>query len=710
MDRSVLQLIFQLSVRSLWSHRLKNLVVGTIIFIGVFLLVVANAMLDSIGRGMESSITASITGHLQLYDKNAQDRLSMMGMMGNFLSTPNIGHIADFETLRATVEKVPNVKAVVPMGTDTAIVYSGNRIDQATAALRQAIKQLAPSMTRQQKEQTLQPHIQSLNDLLAHLQREYQLIVAFSANQDKTREALGYLAQTQQAIFWPSLLDDPEPGLQFLENRIAPLMEDENPVFMELLGTDLDRFAASFPRFNIVKGSPVPSGQRGLLVNDMQYEKIIKDRIARVFDRIKEKRSENALIKDDKELQQYIQDRAKEYKQWLLSFDSKARDEIKTALRGFLNKPTADLDALIPEFLALTDENFLARYDFFYQKIAPKLKLYPINIGDTITLRKFGNGESQKVIFYGTYQFTGVEKSGFSAIFNLVDIMTFRDLYGFMTDEKKLEVKKLKQEFSTEALGRDAVEGALFATDDTLISHDDIESHTADITETEKKTPELSPDEKAQLFNKQFKRHYNQHEIDKGSVLSAAVVLHDVDKLKKTQQDIEKLIADQALPVQTIDWQTAAGYVGQMIAVMKIVLVIFIVFVFLVSMVVVNNAMLMSTMNRYGEIGTLRAIGAGRTVIMGIFLLESAMLTLVAALIGATVGILTIKYLHLVGIAAPRFEFYFLFGGPRLFPDIHFKELYLGPAVILTVSILATFYPALLATRVPPMIAMSARE
>lgn len=708
MDKSILQLIFQLSVRSLWSHRLKNLVVGTIIFIGVFLLVVANAMLDSVGRGMESSITASITGHLQLYDKNAQDRLSMMGMLGNFLSTPNIGHIADFETLRKAIEKIPNVKAVVPMGTDTAIVYSGNLIDQATSALRQALKQLDPSMTRQQKEQALQPHIQSINDLLAHLQREYQLILAFSANQDKTREALAYLAQAQQATFWPSLLDDPESGLQFLENRIAPLMEDDNPVFMELLGTDLDRFAASFPRFKIVKGSQVPSGQRGLLVNDVQYEKIIKDRIARVFDRIAEKRSDNEFIKDDKELQQYIQDRAKEYKQWLLSFDSKARLDIKTALREFLNKPTADLDVLIPEFLALTDENFSARYDFFYQKIAPKLKLYPINIGDTITLRKFGNGESQKVIFYGTYQFTGVEKSGFSAIFNLVDIMTFRDLYGFMSEEKQLEVKKLKQEFSTEALGRDAVEDALFETDDTLISNQNIGSHTA--AEPSVEPPKLSQDEITQRFNRQVKRHYSQAEIDQGSVLSAAVVLKDVDQLKQTQRDIEKLIVDQDLPLQTIDWQTAAGYVGQMIAVMKIVLVIFIVFVFLVSMVVVNNAMLMSTMNRYGEIGTLRAIGAGREVIMGIFLLESAMLTLVAALIGATVGILTIKYFHLVGIAAPRFEFYFLFGGPRLFPDIHFKELYLGPVVILIVSILATFYPALLATRVPPMIAMSARE
>ena len=205
-------------------------------------------------------------------------------------------------------------------------------------------------------------------------------------------------------------------------------------------------------------------------------------------------------------------------------------------------------------------------------------------------------------------------------------------------------------------------------------------------------------------------KRYSQVEIDQGAVLSAAVVLHDETQIKKSRKEIEAIIQNKSLPVQVIDWQKASGYVGQMISVMNIILVIFIVFVFLVSMVVVNNAMLMSTINRYGEIGTLRAIGAGRSVIMGIFLLESTLLTLVAAFLGAIAGIITVKYFHTVGIAAPRFEFYFLFGGPRLFPDIDINDLYLGPLVILAVSVLATFYPALLATRVPPVIAMSARE
>jgi ABC-type lipoprotein release transport system permease subunit len=709
-DKGVLQLVFQLSIRSLWSHRVKNLVVGSIIFIGVFLLVTANAMLDSVSKGMESSITASITGHLQLYDKDAQDQLSMMGMMGNFLSKPHIGHVADFQTLRNEIEQHPNVKALIPMGTDTTIVYGGNRIDRAATELRHALKQLPPALTAKEKQQHLHSHIQRLRDLIEHLHREYQLIIEFSGKQTKTAQALADLKQARSAVFWQELILEPGPKLQFLETRIAPLMDDENPVFMEVLGTDLDRFKDAFPRFKIVKGSMVPSGQRGVLVNDTQYEKAIKDRIARVFDRVWEKRhEENVFIKDDKELRQYIERRAKEYKQWLLSFDSGARLDIQHALQTFLNAPEANLDTLIPEFLALNDENFLPRYEFFYAHVAPKLDLYPIDIGDKITLRKFGEGESQQVIFYGTYQFEGAEKSGFSALFHLVDMTTFRDLYGFMTEEKQIEINKLKKEFSTVEWGRTSVEDELFSSEEGLIAEISFDA------EEEKPITEiiLAPDQNASRAEQQALRltkRSNQTEIDQGAVLSASVVLHDETLIKESRKEIETIIRNKSLPVQVIDWQKASGYVGQMISVMKIILMIFIVFVFLVSMVVVNNAMLMSTINRYGEIGTLRAIGAGRSVIMGIFLLESTLLTLVAAILGAVAGIITVKYFHVIGIAAPRYEFYFLFGGPRLFPDIDINDLYLGPLVILAVSLLATFYPALLATRVPPVIAMNARE
>ena len=715
MNVNTFQLVLLLAIRSFWDHRIKNLVVGLIVFFGVFLLVSTGAMLDSINRAMESSITESITGHLQIYDENAEDKLSMMGLAGNFLSKPHIGHISDFHTVRSLVERHPNVKAVVPMGTDATIVYSGNSMDRAVLVFRQGYALLPSRMSESEKRLAMAENILVIKRIFIHIREEYERMRGFSAGQQYVNDAFDVLDKVQGSQFWQYFFVDVSASLLFLETHVAPLIDDEHPVFMEVIGTDLQRFKENFSRFKVVKGEMVPAGRRGVLINDEQYEKVIKDRIARVFDHVWEKRTvENIYIKDERKIRDYIERRAREYKQWILSFDSHAAKKIEQTLQVFLNDRDAGLDALIAEFLALDDDNFLERYDFFYQNIAPQLKLYPFDIGDTITLKKFGQGASQNVIFYGTYQFDGVEKSGFSALFHLVDMMTFRELYGFITDEKRAQISLLKEEFTALEWARDTVEEELFNESVDFEGNSGGQGERG-ILDLNADNSEYELDERDLLARKeaQLRSHfheYSQQEIDKGPVISASVVLNDVRQLAETQKDLARMLKDEKIPVQITDWQEASGYVGQMINVMKIVLLVFMVFVFCVSMVVVNNAMLMSTMNRYAEIGTLRAIGAGRGVIVAVFLTETIILTMIASVLGILAGVALIEYLGVIGIPAPRFEFQFLFGGRRLYPFIEMSHLYFGPFIILLISIAATFYPALLATRVSPVVAMNAGE
>ena len=284
-----------------------------------------------------------------------------------------------------------------------------------------------------------------------------------------------------------------------------------------------------------------------------------------------------------------------------------------------------------------------------------------------------------------------------------------------MTDEKQAQVNALKLEFTASEWKRDSVEDELFGNniefEELIDEQDEFYTQTsgmANNVDFEMKDSSQLAREERELQKQQYR--YNQDEIDNGAVISASVILKDETLLTETQQELKELLKEAHLPIQIIDWQSASGYVGQMTNVMRIVLVIFMIFVFAVSMVVVNNAMLMATMNRYTEIGVLRAIGASRGVIMGVFLNESIILTIIASLLGAIVGIALIEYLSVTGIPAPRFEFRFLFGGTHLYPDIKIENLYLGPIIILLVSVGATFYPALLATRISPVVAMSARE
>ena len=230
MDLAMLGLMNQLAWRSLWSHRAKSLVVGTVIALGVFILVLADALLDSIYDGMESSITSSITGHLQLYDKEAEDKLSLMGTLGNFLTQPHFGQIDDFEIVRHTVEKHPNVAAVIPMGTDSALIFSGNNMDQALQELRDALHLLAPLHSNQIMV-ALQSPIARVQAIIEHLNHEYKLIAQVTGQSKSTAAAMKNLKIVSAEDFWQQFALTPEPQLQFLDTRIAPLTDDSIPVF-----------------------------------------------------------------------------------------------------------------------------------------------------------------------------------------------------------------------------------------------------------------------------------------------------------------------------------------------------------------------------------------------------------------------------------------------------------------------------------------------
>ena len=60
--------------------------------------------------------------------------------------------------------------------------------------------------------------------------------------------------------------------------------------------------------------------------------------------------------------------------------------------------------------------------------------------------------------------------------------------------------------------------------------------------------------------------------------------------------------------------------------------------IFVVALVIINNAMMMATLQRVREIGTMRAIGAQRGFVLGMVLLETVVLGLVFGAAGALLG------------------------------------------------------------------------
>ncbi|MGO8970415.1 MAG: ABC transporter permease [Myxococcaceae bacterium] len=697
----MLALLLQVSFRNLFRSRI-NLLIGAIIFFYTLLLVVGGAMLDSLLGSMSRSIVGTVSGHIQLYGATSRDSVSIWPPMGN---EPDLSPIPDYQRIESAISQLPNVKAVVPMGINASLITSGNSVDLTLEALR--------GVVRKQKEAGSTPELeeqrQSLKDHVRQIVRVLRDDMARAGEMETTAaqdpEALAAIERASSDAFWKGFDQDPYAALEFLENKVAPQLPDGDMFPLRYVGTDLASFAKSFDRMEIVDGQAVPPGHRGMLLSKYTYEQYLKLKSARRLDLIKEAVDTGASISTDPELQRYVRENTQQTRAILLQFDRLKSEEAVRRLRAFLGPSDKDLSQLLSEFFAVTDANFQARYAFFYKELAPLLELYRLKVGDVLTITAFtrsGYTKSLNIPVWGTFRFKGLEKSPLAGNINLMDILSFRELYGYLSADTSAEIELLKKEAGARAIDRSKAEDELFGTARKVVAE---------------ATPGLIDDQKAfpgtagNLRRDDLRqRVYQQSEIGRGVVLNAAVILRDPSKLKQTLNDIRALSEREHLGVSALSWQDASGILGQLVNLARLVLYIAAFIIFVVAMVIINNAMMMATLRRTAEVGTMRAIGAQRPFILTMVLAETLTLGLVFGAAGALLGSGIVGWLGSKGIRATADVMYFFFSGPRLYPHLSSSNVVAAMVIVGLVSVVSTLYPAFLAARVPPVRAMQTDE
>jgi len=111
-------------------------------------------------------------------------------------------------------------------------------------------------------------------------------------------------------------------------------------------------------------------------------------------------------------------------------------------------------------------------------------------------------------------------------------------------------------------------------------------------------------------------------------------------------------------------------------------------------------------MDRVGEIGTMRAIGARRGMVVTLFIGETAILGLVAGTLGSAVGAGLVLWMGKVGIPAFADILVLLFAGPRLYPAVGAPQIAFAMLSVVAIAVISTLYPAWLAARIQPVVAM----
>jgi hypothetical protein len=470
----------------------------------------------------------------------------------------------------------------------------------------------------------------------------------------------------------------------------------------------------------IVEGTMVPPGKRGFLFAKHVYEEQLKLKAARRLDQIKEGvDSQGETIAKTPDLARMVRENVSQVREIVLQLDAAKTKDFRAKLQRELGSKEADVGKLLAAFFQTDDQNFHQRYDFFYRELAPSLELYRVRIGDVLTIKAFtrsGYVQSVNVPVYGTFQFQGLEKSTLAGALNLMDLVSFRELYGFMSGEKLAEVQALQKAAGAHDVSRDNAEAELFGSKPS-----DGEEKAADkghrkIEATT--TPGVAPAMRdlgeslgGKLQREEARsRVFPPGEVETGVVLNAAVILKDPKKITETMAAIQAQGAKDGLSLKAIDWQTAAGLIGQFIDVARRVLYIAILIIFMIALVIINNAMVMATLERVREIGTLRAIGAQRRFILAMLVIEAIVVGLVFGGLGAGLGAVLVGIVGKIGIPAKSDVWFFFFSGPRLYPFIGTSNVVAAFIIVLLVSAFSSFYPAWLAMRVTPRQAMQEDE
>ena len=130
----------------------------------------------------------------------------------------------------------------------------------------------------------------------------------------------------------------------------------------------------------------------------------------------------------------------------------------------------------------------------------------------------------------------------------------------------------------------------------------------------------------------------------------------------------------------------------------------------LVAITVIINTMLMAVFERTREIGILTALGMKGHQVIALFLAEASLLALGGIAFGLLVGWLLTAYFGQVGIYFGDIGVSGMIMGDRLYPYLTLEDTINLTITAFIVTLLASYYPAQLASRMEPVEALRAEK
>ncbi len=188
-----------------------------------------------------------------------------------------------------------------------------------------------------------------------------------------------------------------------------------------------------------------------------------------------------------------------------------------------------------------------------------------------------------------------------------------------------------------------------------------------------------------------------------GRVTEYAVAVAALSEVPRIQRDLERALGPE---FEVHRWNELVPFMDGLIANMDLTLAITTGLLLVVALLGVLNAMLTNVLERRQEIGAQLAIGMRRRSVVRLFLIEGLAVGVLGGALGVTVGVTLVAWLGARGITIP-------IPGSDV-PAVVIPRLQAVVAVLAFViaaagSTLATLWPAIRASRLSPMEALTSR-
>ncbi|HHT26671.1 MAG TPA: ABC transporter permease [Firmicutes bacterium] len=332
----------------------------------------------------------------------------------------------------------------------------------------------------------------------------------------------------------------------------------------------------------------------------------------------------------------------------------------------------------------------------------------PIAPGDSLLLTGMsltGGTKIRNVVVRGIFRFRNSDMQLDHV--SLIDITNLRALMGMNT--QGLADLQLS-EFERQMLGEIDEEALFGGGDDFLFAGPLIE--TPDVV-----TGSLSESDVLSIFFTEAESDGGASAVDDTLITPQAVgdsgtwhflliKLKNPNRIEQVRRQIEEHLAAEGIDIQTRGWVEGAGILASMTSGIKTVFNIIVLIVAVVAVIIIMNTLVISITERIAEIGTMRAIGAQRSFIRKMVMLETVMITGIFGGIGVLSGGVILAILRVIGIEAPNMFFKVLFGGDVLQPVLSPGSVVMSLAAVTVISLVASSYPVSIALQIQPVKAM----